>query len=140
DALIDFLASSDCETDADHFAAGMARRKGVLGNAHVERSMSTATSFNGRFQNFITRYAWGELWSSTRFDDLQRRLLVIAMTAAQGRWEEFEIHVGAALRAGIEPETLQETLMHVAVYCGVPAANTAFKLATELIREHREGE
>ncbi len=140
DAVIGFLDPADAATDASRFEAGLARRKQVLGNAHVERSMSTATPFTAPFQAFITRYAWGELWSSTRLEDLQRRLLVVAMTAAQGRWEEFEIHVGGALRAGIEPEALQETLLHVAVYCGVPAANTAFKMAAELIREHREGD
>lgn len=139
DAIIGFLDPTDTATDASRFEAGLARRKQVLGSAHVERSMSTATPFTAPFQTFITRYAWGELWSSTRLEDLQRRLLVIAMTAAQGRWEEFEIHVGAALRAGIEPEALQEALLHVTVYCGVPAANTAFKMAAELIREHREG-
>lgn len=140
DALLDFLVPSDTDSDSRRFDAGLARRKQILGNAHVERSMSSATAFNAKFQTFITQYAWGELWTSSRFEDEHRRLLVLAMTAAQGRWEEFELHVGAALRGGMEPETIQETLLHIAVYCGVPAANTGFQLAGELIREHRENE
>lgn len=137
DTLVKFLAPAEAHSDVSRYAAGLVRRKSVLGDAHVERSLKHATPFNAGFQQFITRYAWGEIWTSSRFPDLQRRLLVLALTAAQGRWEEFELHVGAALRAGVEPETLQELLNQIAVYTGVPTANTGFKLAGELIREHQ---
>lgn len=137
DALVAFLAPSGIDSDSSRHEAGMKRRRQVLGDAHVDRSIQSATPFNAPFQNFITRYAWGEIWTSTRFDDTQRRLLVLAMTAGMARWEEFELHVGAALRAGVEPEAIQEVLHQIAVYCGVPAANTGFKIAGELIREHQ---
>ncbi len=140
DTLVRFLAPDAVDSDVTRYAAGLVRRKHVLGDAHVERSLKHATPFNAGFQQFITRYAWGEIWTSSRFPDLQRRLLVLAMTAAMGRWEEFELHVGAALRAGVEPETLQELLHQIAVYAGVPAANTGFKLAGELIREHQSAD
>lgn len=138
DALLGFLAPDQVDSDKTRYDAGLARRKSVLGPAHVERSLQHATPFNAGFQDFITRYAWGELWTSSRFEDQQRRLLVLAITAAMGRWEEFELHVQAALRACAEPEAIQETLYQVAIYAGVPAANTGFKLAGELLREHRE--
>lgn len=138
DALIQFLDPSAVDSDSSRYDAGMARRRQVLGNAHVDRSTAQATPFNGGFQRFITRYAWGEIWTSSRFEDVQRRLLVLAMTAGMARWEEFELHVGAALRAGVEPEAIQEVLYQVAVYCGVPAANTGFKIAGDLLREHQQ--
>lgn len=140
DTLIDFLAPAPERTEDKHYEAGLARRKAILGEAHVERSLTTATPFNTPFQSLATRYAWGELWNSTRFDDAQRRLMVLALTAAQSRWEEFDLHVSAALRDGMEPEAIQETLLTVAIYCGIPAAHSGFKRANDLIREHRDND
>ncbi len=140
DALVNFLCPSAADSDQTRYEAGMARRRQVLGHAHVDRSTQNATDFNRDFQRFITRYAWGEIWTSSRFNDVQRRLLVLAMTAGMARWEEFELHVGAALRAGVEPEVIQELLNQVAVYAGVPAANTGFKIAGELLKAHRDAQ
>ncbi|GAA5235283.1 3-oxoadipate enol-lactonase [Verticiella sediminum] len=140
DTLIEFLAPPEMQTEQQRYEAGLGRRKAVLGDAHVERSLSHATSFNRGYQELITRYAWGQLWTSSRFTDLQRRLIVLAITATAARWEEYELHVGAALRAGVEPETLQELLYQIAIYTGVPAANTGFKLAGDLIREHQQAD
>lgn len=139
DTLIQFLAPDAIDSDSSRYDAGMARRREVLGHAHVDRSTQNATPFNAGFQRFITRYAWGEIWTSSRFTDTQRRLLVLAMCAGMARWEEFELHTGAALRAGVEPEVIQELLHQVAVYAGVPAANTGFKLAGDILKQHRGG-
>lgn len=133
DALIEFLVDAEVDTEQDRYEFGLERRKEVLGRAYVEERVASVTPFNKRFQNFITRYAWGELWTSSRFEDGQRRVMVLSMMVALGRWEEFELHVGAALRAGVEAEAIEETLVQAAVYCGVPAANTGFALAGHLI-------
>jgi 3-oxoadipate enol-lactonase/4-carboxymuconolactone decarboxylase len=133
DAVIEFLVEPPVETEADRYEYGLNRRKQVLGREYVEQRVASVTPFNRRFQAFITRYAWGELWTSSRFQDVERRMMVLSMMVALGRWEEFELHVGAALRAGVEAQAIEEALVQAAVYCGVPAANTGFALAGKIL-------
>jgi 3-oxoadipate enol-lactonase/4-carboxymuconolactone decarboxylase len=128
-ALLDFLLAGNA--DADPFAAGMKVRRQVLGAEHVDRSLKNATDFTRDFQELITRYAWGAVWTRPGLDHRTRRLLVLAMTAALGQWEEFRLHMRAALAHGLEACDVKETLLQVAVYAGVPASNTAFQIAKE---------
>jgi 3-oxoadipate enol-lactonase len=120
------------EDDFDH---GVKNRRAVLGDAWVEQSLANANGFNAEFQSLITRHAWHDIWSRPGLDHTTRRLLVLGMTMAQGRWEEFELHCRAAVRHGVDIEKIRETLMQGAIYCGVPSANTAFKLATAILRD-----
>lgn len=119
--------------------AGLKNRRTVLGDAWVDRSLANRTSFNSDFQSMITRIAWHEIWGRPGLDHRTRRLLVLAITAALGRWEEFRLHVKSGLQQnGFTEEELKETLMQTAIYAGVPAANTAFAEAAEIIREIKE--
>jgi len=120
----------------DDFDRGVKNRRAVLGDAWVDRSLGVANGFNADFQSLITRYAWHDIWGRPGLDHTTRRLLVLGMTMGLARWEEFELHCGAAIRAGVPLEKIQETLMQGAIYCGVPAANTAFRIAGDLLREH----
>jgi len=124
--------SSDREDDFDR---GVRNRRAVLGDEWVERALGGADSFNAEFQALITRHAWHDIWSRPGLDHATRRLLVLGMTLAQGRWEEFELHCRAAVRGGVAVEKIRETLMQGAIYAGVPSANTAFKLAGAILRE-----
>jgi 3-oxoadipate enol-lactonase/4-carboxymuconolactone decarboxylase len=128
-ALLDFLLPG--ASSQDFFQAGLKVRRQVLGAEHVERSLANATDFTRDFQELITRYAWGSVWTRPGLDHRTRRLLVLAVTAALGRWEEFRLHLRAALVHGLEACDVKETLLQVAVYAGVPAANTAFQIAKE---------
>lgn len=119
----------------DDFDRGLGNRRAVLGDAWVDRSLNGATAFNADFQSLITRYAWHDIWGRPGLDHRTRRLLVLGMTIAQGRWEEYELHFRAAVEGGVPLAELQETLMQSAIYCGVPAANTAFKLAMGILKE-----
>lgn len=114
--------------------AGLARRKEVLGPAYVEERLARAEPFTAGFQDLITRYAWGEIWTRPVLDDRTRRLLVLAQTLALGRWEEFRLHVAKGLAAELDEAELEELLLMSAIYCGVPCANTAFHHAQELLR------
>jgi len=93
------------------------------------------TSFNTEFQDLITRYAWGEMWTRNVLDDRSRRMLVLAMTMALGRWDEFELHARAGLAAELSEADLKEVLLLAAIYCGVPAANSGFRHAAKVLRE-----
>ncbi len=125
--------------ERERHAQGMKARRTVLGDAHVDRAEANKTSFSEEFQDLITRYAWGEIWTRERFDHKTRRLLVLAMMVALGRWEEFVMHVRAALFEGeLEPDDIKEVLMQSAIYCGVPAANTAFKEAAATVAEYEK--
>jgi 3-oxoadipate enol-lactonase/4-carboxymuconolactone decarboxylase len=116
------------------YDAGLARRREVLGDAWVDRALAAQTPFTADFQRFITRVAWGEIWTRPGLDQRTRRLLVLAITAALGRWEEFRLHVRAGLEVGDLAEgELQETLMQTALYAGLPAANTAFAEAAHIL-------
>jgi len=112
---------------------GMAVRRAVLGDAHVERAEREATDFDRDFQRYITRAAWGDVWARPGLARKTRQLLTIAMLAALGRPEELELHLRAARNTGITLDELRETLMQVAVYAGVPAANAAIKLAKRVL-------
>ena len=118
----------------DAHERGMKTRRKVLGDEWVDRAERTKTAFNTEFQDLITRYAWDEIWNRPGLDHKTRRMLVIAMTAAIGRWEEFSLHVRAALASGdLSQDDLKEVLLQAAVYCGVPTANTAFREARAVI-------
>lgn len=119
----------------DDFDRGVKNRRAVLGDAWVDQSLAGANTFNADFQSLITRYAWHDIWGRPGLDHTTRRLLVLGMTMALGRWEEFELHCKAAVRGGVPLELLKETFMQGAIYCGVPAANTAFKMAVDILRE-----
>lgn len=119
----------------DDFERGLRNRRSVLGEEWVRASTAGANGFNADFQAFITRYAWHEVWGRPGLDHTTRRLLVLGMTMGLARWEEFELHCRAALRGGVPLEKIQETLLQGAIYCGVPAANTAFKITTGILKE-----
>ncbi len=119
----------------DDFDRGVKNRRAVLGDAWVDKSLGNANAFNADFQALITRYAWNDIWGRPGLDQTTRRLLVLGMTMGLARWEEFELHCGAAIRSGVPLDKIQETLMQGAIYCGVPAANTAFKITVDLLRE-----
>ena len=127
-ALFDFLLPPPSD---DRLAAGFAMRRAILGDAHVDRAVANTTELTRDFQNLITRYAWGTVWTRPGLDPKVRRLLVLAMTASLGRWEEFRLHLRAGLAAGLEADDLEEVLLQVAIYAGVPAANTGFHIASE---------
>jgi 3-oxoadipate enol-lactonase/4-carboxymuconolactone decarboxylase len=131
-ALAGFLGEVPLPDD-ETFNRGMARRRQVLGDAWVDKSLNNRTGFNGEFQELITRYAWGDIWTRPGLDETTRRMLVLAICASLSRWEEFDLHLGAAVRAGVPAETIREVLMQTAIYAGVPAANTAFARAKDVV-------
>ena len=115
---------------------GLATRRKVLGDAWVDRAIATTTPFNADFQEMITRYAWDGIWNRKGLSHKVRRMLVLAMTVALGRWEEYRLHVRAALSSGdLTQDDLKEVLLQSGIYCGIPAANTGFKEAREVIAE-----
>jgi 4-carboxymuconolactone decarboxylase len=119
---------------SDAYERGMKTRRKVLGDEWVDRAEKTKTAFNEDFQALITRYAWDEIWNRPRIPHKVRRMIVIAQMVALGHWDEFKLHVGAALRSGdLDAEDLNEVLLQSAVYCGVPAANHAFKEARAIL-------
>jgi 4-carboxymuconolactone decarboxylase len=114
---------------------GMAVRRQVLGDDHVDRAVAATTPFTAPFQELITRYAWGEVWSRPGLDRRTRSCVTLAMLAALRCEDELAMHVRAALRNGLRPEEIQEVLLHAAIYAGVPAANAAFTVAQRVLRE-----
>jgi 4-carboxymuconolactone decarboxylase len=119
--------------DEERTAAGMRTRREVLGDEHVDRAVASTTEFTAAFQDFITRYAWGELWNRPGLSRPERSMITIAMLAALGRDEELALHLRAALRNGLTSRDISEVLLQVAVYAGVPAANRAFAIAARTI-------
>ena len=117
----------------DTYAEGMEVRRAVLGDAHVDRAIERTTSFTEGFQDLITRYAWGDVWSRPGLDRRARSMITLTALVATGREHELEMHVRAALRNGLTPDEIGEVLLHCAVYCGVPAANGAFAIAQRVI-------
>jgi 4-carboxymuconolactone decarboxylase/3-oxoadipate enol-lactonase/4-carboxymuconolactone decarboxylase len=115
---------------------GVTQRRRVLGSAHVERAAAAKTDFNADFQDIITRYAWGEIWTRPHFDERTRRILVIATTLALDKWEEFRLHVRAALvEGGFSADDIKEIILQQMIYCGIPAANHAFREAATVIED-----
>jgi len=119
----------------DAYDAGMAMRRKVLGDAHVDRAEANKNEFTTDFQRFITTYAWGEVWTRPGLDRRTRSCVTLAMLAALGYEEELAMHVKAALRNGLSREEIAEVLLQVAVYAGVPAANRAFAIARRALAE-----
>jgi len=131
-AIAEFLLADSAP--ADPLQKGFVIRRAVLGNEHVDRAVANTNDLNREFQDLITRYAWGAVWTRPGLDIRTRRLLVLAITAALGRHEEFHMHLKAGLRAGLELSDVKEVLLQTAIYAGVPAANTAFQIANEEMR------
>lgn len=117
------------------FDEGLRHRRAVLGDAHVDRSLARRTAFTREFQDLITRYAWGEIWGRPGLDRKTRSLLTLAFMIALNRPDEFKLHVRATRRTGVSPDELKELILQAAIYCGVPAANSAFHWAEEVLGE-----
>ena len=124
--------------DTKRYQQGMKVRRAVLGDEYVDRAMASTSDFNREFQDFITRNAWGEIWTRPGLPRHTRSLLTLAMTVALNRGDEFRIHVRAAFNNGVTRDQIKEVLLQSAVYCGVPAANSAFHMAAEVFREMDE--
>ncbi|CAB3974397.1 MULTISPECIES: 4-carboxymuconolactone decarboxylase [Burkholderia] len=121
--------------DQERYEAGMKVRRAVLGDAHVDRSLENRTEVTEEFQNLITRYAWGEIWTRDGLPRHTRSLLTIAMMVALNRGEELALHLRAARNNGVTRDEIKEVLLQTAIYCGVPAANSAFHLADRIFKE-----
>lgn len=123
---------------SDH-AAGMKNRRRVLGDVWVDRAQRNTTAFNAEFQDLITRYAWNEIWGREALGDRQRRMMVLCMLLGTRAYEEFAMHVRAALdgpeASRLAPEDIKEVLLMAAIYCGVPVANHGFGIAADILRE-----
>lgn len=121
--------------DAERRERGMAVRREVLSDAHVDRANEQITAFTADFQDFITRTAWGDIWSRPGLDRRSRSVAVLTAMMALGHDDEFEMHVRAARRNGLSVEEITEVILQAGLYCGVPVANTAFRLASRALRE-----
>jgi 4-carboxymuconolactone decarboxylase len=119
----------------DPYDAGMKVRREVLGDAHVDRAIETTTELTAPFQDFITRYAWGSVWTRDGLDRRTRSAITLAVLAALGRENELALHVRAARTNGLAPEEIGEVLLHTAVYAGVPAANAAYAIAQRVLAD-----
>jgi 4-carboxymuconolactone decarboxylase len=126
--------------DEERTRQGMTTRREVLGDEHVDRAIATTTAFTEPFQDFITRYAWGEIWSRPGLTRAERSIITLTALAALGREQELALHVQAALRNGLTPDQIGEVLLQVGVYAGVPAANRAFAVAQQALRDVGAGE
>ena len=125
--------------ERERYEKGMAQRRKVLGNAWVDRANAKKSAFTEEFQDFITRAAWGEVWTRPHYDERTRRILVIGTMLAIDKWDEFKMHVRSALtEGGFTPDDIKEIILQQAIYCGVPPANHAFKEGAELIAEVKE--
>jgi len=124
-------------TDQERHAAGLRARREVLGDAHVDRAQTTAGAFSHDFQDFITRYAWGDVWSRDGLGRRERSLITLALLAGLGRDDELQLHIRGALNNGVTSDEIGEVLLQTAVYAGVPAANAAFAIAQRVLDELR---
>ncbi|MGB8494418.1 MAG: 4-carboxymuconolactone decarboxylase [Candidatus Acidiferrum sp.] len=124
--------------ERDRHKEGLKVRRALLGEAHLERAQVAENEFNSAFQDLITRYAWGEIWTRPGLPRKTRSLITIAMLVALNRGDELKMHIRAALHNGVTREELREVLLQTAIYCGVPAANAAFHLAEEVLSEAEE--
>jgi len=121
--------------DDDIFNAGMAVRRKILGEAHVDKAVANTKPYTKTFQDMIVRYGWGEVWTRPGFDYRTRRILVLGTMMAIGRWEEFRMHLRAALEGGMSIADIEEVFLQQAIYCGVPVTNTAFHHLNDIIDE-----
>jgi len=121
--------------ERERYDKGMAVRREVLGDTHVDRTLKNKTAFNGEFQDLITRYAWGEIWTRAGLSRHTRSLATLAMLVALNRADELRLHLRASVNNGVTRDEIKELLMQCAIYCGVPAANSAFHLAQEVFAE-----
>ncbi|GHH77046.1 4-carboxymuconolactone decarboxylase [Promicromonospora soli] len=126
---------TDSEPTADRHQDGMAVRREVLGDVQVDRAVAGTTPFTADLQDLITRYAWGEIWTRPVLDRRSRSMITLTALVAGGHWEELETHVRAAVRNGLSVEEIREVLLQTAIYCSVPSANQAFKIAQEVLTE-----
>ena len=124
--------------ERDRHKEGLKVRRAILGEAHVERAQAAENEFNSAFQDLITRYAWGEIWTRPGLPRKTRSLITIAMLVALNRGDELKMHIRAALHNGVTREELREVLLQTAIYCGVPAANAAFHLAEQVLAKTDE--
>ncbi|MEM8861957.1 MAG: 4-carboxymuconolactone decarboxylase [Chloroflexota bacterium] len=122
-------------TEKNKFDTGMVIRRSVLGDAHVDRASKNITSFDADFQRFITEFAWGTVWAGETLDVKTRHLITMAILAALGKEHEFAMHVKATEQTGVTADELKEALHHVAIYAGVPSANTAIGIAKKILCE-----
>jgi 4-carboxymuconolactone decarboxylase len=121
--------------DTERAVQGMTVRREVLGDAHVDRAVAGATPFTAPYQDFITRYAWGEIWSRPGLSRAERSIITLTALAVLRQEEELAMHLQAALRNGLTPEQIREVLLQVGVYAGIPAANRAFAIAQRILAE-----
>ncbi|WP_036961543.1 4-carboxymuconolactone decarboxylase [Promicromonospora kroppenstedtii] len=121
--------------DEDRRHDGFAVRRQVLGDTHVDRAMAGTTAFTADFQDLITRYAWGEIWTRPGLDRRSRSMITLTALVAGGHWDELAMHVRAAVRNGLTADEIKEVLLQTAIYCSVPSANRAFKIAQEALNE-----
>ncbi len=121
--------------ERDRYEAGMKVRREVLGDAHVDRTLKNKNAFNDEFQDLITRYAWGEIWTRPGLPRHTRSLITLALMIALNRGDELRMHVRAASNNGVTRDEIKEVLLQCAVYCGLPAANTAFHIAQDVFNE-----
>jgi len=121
--------------ERERFETGMKIRREVLGDAHVDAASAKRNAFSEAFQDLITRYAWGEIWTRPGLPRQTRSLITVAMLVALNREEELRLHLRAALRNGVTQEEIRETLLQSAIYCGVPASNSAFRIAQDIFSE-----
>ena len=121
--------------ERERYSNGLEVRRAVLGDAHVDRALTRANAFNQEFQELITRYAWGEIWTRPGLPRHTRSLVTLAMMVALNRPDEFRLHVRAAFNNGVTRDQIKEVLLQSAIYCGVPAANNAFHLAEEVFAQ-----
>jgi 3-oxoadipate enol-lactonase/4-carboxymuconolactone decarboxylase len=123
---------------ADPYGPGMTVRREVLGDAHLDRTIAATTDFTADFQELITRYAWGTVWNRPGLDRRSRSMVTLTALVARGHHEEIAMHVRAARRNGLTVEEIKEVLLQTAIYCGVPDANTAFRIASAVLAEDGE--
>jgi len=121
--------------ERQRFSVGMGMRRAVLGDAHVDKAQANTNSFNEDFQDLITRYAWGEIWTRPGLTRHSRSLITLAMMVALNRADELRLHVRAAFSNGVTRDEIREVLLQTAIYCGVPAANAAFHIAEEVFAQ-----
>lgn len=123
--------------ERERYEAGMRVRRSVLGDAHIDRAEAAKSDLDAEFQDLITRYAWGEIWTRPCLPLHTRSLLTIGLLVALNRNEELRMHLRAAANNGVTPEEIREVLIQCAIYCGLPAANSAFQVAKEILKEQQ---